>query len=133
MKKLCEEGYTVICAEADADVLKAQTAMQVSTPTGVIGEDTDLLILLIYHIKSEQAIFYKSEIKGRKIWDISLIKTRMGNLSKFILVAQAILGFDIVSRVYGFGKGQALKKLKEEHISKKPLTPFPTGMHVIRM
>ena len=33
--------------------LIAQTAMQDSTPTVVIGGDTDLLILLIYHIKRQ--------------------------------------------------------------------------------
>ena len=61
--KLREEGNTVICAEVDADVLIAQTAMQDSTPTVVIGEDTDLQILLIYHIKSEQAIFENQKLK----------------------------------------------------------------------
>ena len=62
IEKLCEEGYTLICAEADADVLIEQTVIQDSTPTGLIGEDTDLLILLIYHIKSEQAMFHKSKL-----------------------------------------------------------------------
>ena len=76
--------------------------MQDGSPTVGIGEDTDLLILLIYHTKSEQAIFYKSEIKGRKICDISLIKTRMGNLTEYILFSHAIIGCDTVSRVYGF-------------------------------
>ena len=71
MKKLCEEGYTVICAEADADVLKAQTAMKVSTPTGVIGEDTDLLILLIYHIKLYTTIKRGGHV-STKLRDIGL-------------------------------------------------------------
>ena len=124
VEKLREEGHTVICAKADADVLIAQTAMQDSTPTVVIGKDTDLLILLIYHIKSEQAIFYKSEIKGLKICNISLIKTRMGNLTEYILFSHAIIGCETVSRVYCFGKGQALKKLKEEHILQEAADTF---------
>ena len=118
VEKLHKEGHTVICAEADADVLIAQTAVQTTTPTVVIGEDTDLLILLIYHVKSEQIMFYKSEIKGRKIWDIRLIKQRMGKLFKYLLFAHAILGCDTVSRVFGLGKGQALKKLKEPILQK---------------
>ena len=71
VEKLREEGHTVIYEDVEADVLIVQTAMQDSTPIVVIGEDTGLLILLIYLIKSEQAIFYISEISGRKICDIS--------------------------------------------------------------
>ena len=110
VEKLREEGHNVICAKADADVLIAQTAMQDGSPTVGIGEDTDLLILLIYNTKSEQAIFYKSEIKGRKTCDISLIKTRMGNLTEYILFSHANIGCDTYVKSVWLWKGASIEK-----------------------
>ena len=48
----------------------------------------------------------------------------MEELFKYLLFAHAILGCDTVSRVFGLGKGQALKKLKEEPILQEAVETF---------
>ena len=56
-KKQLLKGHTVICAEVDTDVPIAQTVVQNTTTTIVIRQDTEFLILLIYHVKSEWIMF----------------------------------------------------------------------------
>jgi len=50
-EKFIESEIAVKYAEADADVLIALTAVESShtRPTILLGEDTDLLVLLLYH------------------------------------------------------------------------------------
>ena len=54
-ERLQQTGCHVIHAEADADVhiVKAAFAMSSRKSTTLIGEDTDLLILLLYHAASD--------------------------------------------------------------------------------
>ena len=71
-------GINVRYAESDADVLIVDTAVEQAetTTTFVIGEDTDLLILLCYHVKVDSMkIFLRSDtkqtkLKLKKVWDI---------------------------------------------------------------
>ena len=56
-KKQLLKGHTVICAEVDADVIIAQTALQNTSTTLAIREETDHIILLIYNVKSEWIMF----------------------------------------------------------------------------
>eukprot|EP00795_Rhopilema_esculentum_P010102 gene10102-biopygen12747 len=64
--KLKAEGCDVYHADADADLLIVQKRIEASVEeeTAVIGEDTDLLILLIYHANKEsKKIYFYSESK----------------------------------------------------------------------
>eukprot|EP00795_Rhopilema_esculentum_P011181 gene11182-biopygen2781 len=64
--KLKAEGCDVYHADADADLLIVQKGIEASVEeeTAVIGEDTDLLILLIYHANKEsKKIYFYSESK----------------------------------------------------------------------
>ena len=72
-----ERGINVRYAESDADVLIVDTAVELAetTTTFVIGEDTDLLVLLCYHAKDSMKIFLRSDtkqtkLKRNKVWDI---------------------------------------------------------------
>ena len=69
-------------AESDADVLIVQTAVQCATKcvTTIIGEDTDILVLLCFH--SELPIYFKSDIKRSskhiRVCNINWMKTALG-------------------------------------------------------
>ena len=75
---LVEHGVTVRHASGDADLLIVETAVERAEQevTYVIGEDTDLLVLLCYHVQnSSQKVYLRSDIRQnkqsmRKIWDI---------------------------------------------------------------
>ena len=70
-------GCTVIHSTGDADLLIVQTAIQSarSVPTVLVGDDTDLLVLLCYHAEMDaHDLFFKPEpkqmSKKRRFWDI---------------------------------------------------------------
>ena len=77
-----EAKLQAIQSSGDADLLIVQTAIKsaATIPTVVIGEDTDLLILLLHHVNEDcQRIFFTSEQKSRskgptKLWDIKHVK-----------------------------------------------------------
>ncbi len=88
-------------AQGDADLLIVQIAITKSKikKTVVIGEDTDLLWLLLhYSTEINFPVHLKSEPKkGKmgKVWDILQLKNLFGEVvCKYILFAHAILGCD---------------------------------------
>ena len=127
--KLKEAICTVLHAESDADVLIVQTAVQCATKcvTTIIGEDTDILVLLCFH--SELAsfpIYFQSDIKRSskhiRVWNINWMKTALGpSVCEVLPFVQAIAGFDTRSRLLRIGKGTLLKKLKSDPNFKKKL------------
>jgi hypothetical protein len=50
-------------AEADADVMIAKTSIILAEnyPTIIIGEDTDVLVLLLFHSSANTTLHYKSD------------------------------------------------------------------------
>ena len=108
--------------------LIVQTAIRsaVTRPTVVIGEDTDLLILLLHHVNQDcDRIFFTSEQKSRskgttKLWDIKHVKSKLGQeICDAILRIHALLGCDTTLRLYSIGKGIALQKFKRENSFKR--------------
>lgn len=98
----------------DTTITKARGQMTV-----LIGEDTDLLVLLLYHAEMDaKELFFRPEPRQRdmtvrKLWDMKKTKTVLGrNVTSSILFVHALLGCDTTSRVHGIGKGIALKKAK---------------------
>ena len=117
---LTRKGYKVHHAEEDADLLVAVTAVLASenNDTVVIGEDTDLLVLLCYHANLLfNKIIFKSDAsnKQKRMWDIKNTKTVLGErMCELMLILHAFSGCDTVSRVFGFGKPAVLKKAKQD-------------------
>ena len=114
-------GYSTRHAKGDADVMIVDTAITKARDqtTVLIGEDTDLLVLLLYHAEMDaKELFFRTEPRQRdmtvrKLWDIKKTKTVLGrNVTSSILFVHALLGCDTTSRVHGIGKGIALKKAK---------------------
>ena len=122
--KMNEAKLQAIQSSGDADILIVQTAIRsaVKRPTVVIGEDTDLLIVLLHHINQDcHRIFFISEQKSRskgttKHLDIKHIKSKLGQeICDATLLIHALLGCDTTSRLYSIGKGVALQKFKREN------------------
>ncbi|CAH3187344.1 unnamed protein product [Porites lobata] len=131
--RLQEHGVKTLHAESDADLLIVQTAVDSATnsATTVVGEDTDLLVLLCLHadVKS-QPLFFKSEKKqtakkNHKVWHINRLKSVMGpELCLLLPFVHAVSGSDTTSRLYGVGKGAALRKLRSDSAFKEAAYVF---------
>ncbi|CAC5424083.1 unnamed protein product [Mytilus coruscus] len=85
--KLQDCNYKVVIAPDDADVTIVQTALQhvqnTCSQVIVIGEDTDLLVILCSRSQSgHHNIYFKSEPKQNnlriRIWDINKTKEKLG-------------------------------------------------------
>ncbi|VDI23197.1 Hypothetical predicted protein [Mytilus galloprovincialis] len=116
--KMDNEGFISLQAAADADVLIASTAVRYAScyPTVVVGEDTDVLILLLFHAEenSKPLVFQSDKIRKSKVWDIKKTKELLGNeIVDLLPFIHAITGCDTTSRLYGIGKKEGLKRLRE--------------------
>lgn len=118
-KCLQESGCPTIHAVSDADVLIVKTAVASasSKKTVVLGEDTDLLVLLCYHADvSANNIYFISgrNLKNAKLvkqWDVTRTKNILGlNVCRMLPVIHALTGCDTTSKISGVGKAAALKK-----------------------
>ena len=115
-----KDGCQVLHAQGDADTLIVSTAVScaVSKLTVVIGEDTDLLVLLLHHADlRSRPLLLKSALKTKKHKQIDILsmKTRLGPLICHVLpFLHAINGCDTTSRLFGVAKGLPLKKIKTD-------------------
>lgn len=118
-EKLVAADCHVLQAVGNADVLIAKTAVSraAESPTTVIGEDTDLLVLLIYHADPESHALYmqSDKKKGKKfrVWDIHWFQRSLGTeICSLLPFAHAFGGCDSTSHLFGIGKGDLLRQLK---------------------
>ena len=135
--KLQQTGCSTIHVEGDVDQRIVQTAIQSSRSitTVLVGEDTDLLVLLCHHAEmNANELFFKPESKQRsktrKTWNIKRTKTSLGaNVCANILFVHAILGCDTISRIHGIGKGVALTKIRTDALFREQANVFTTQGH----
>ena len=112
-------------ASGDADLLIVQKAVASAAMvnTVLVGDDTDLLILLCYHasLDSHSILFRpepKKTTKNPRLWDIKAVKKQLGpEVCSHILFLHAVLGCDTTSRLYGIGKGTSLKSSSQVYTS----------------
>ena len=113
----CQEiGIAGEQAISDADTLITKRAIESSSEgaVNVIANDTDILILLLYHRESFQNFVFLSE--GEKSYDIHQIASSMSAPEKrSILLVHSFSGCDTVSAVFGYGKKKFLKMTNEEN------------------
>ena len=70
--------------------------------TCLVGNDTDLLVLLIYYANAEtQNLYVKTE---SRVLDVNHTRQKLGDISKHIIFLHAFFGCDTTSTVYGVGK-----------------------------
>ena len=117
---LMQNGILTEKASGDADRLIVKVALERARHchTVVLGEDTDLLMLLLFHLTSQHwPVFFGSSRSGpnqARIWDIEKVQHELGsNICQQLLVLHAISGCDTTSALYGLGKAIFLRKAKK--------------------
>ncbi|WAR17805.1 hypothetical protein MAR_032399 [Mya arenaria] len=120
---LSQHDCTVLHAPDDADVLIVKTTIECSETckTVLIGEDTDLLVLLCFYASHDSFnILFRSGSKKHagksfKTWDIQKTQELIGdNVCKMLPFIHAYTGCDSTSKIQGIGKGAALKRFKTD-------------------
>ena len=110
-------------AKGDADVLIVETTVQSAMycETTLVGDDTGLLVLLCFYVKEDSCeVFFKPEVrsgtkKSPRCWNTKYMQIVLGRaVCNTMLFAHAILGCDTTSRVFGMGKGLALKHIRSD-------------------
>ena len=120
-QKLCSVGHAVTQASSDADTSVVRVALQTVTTgqhTTVVADDTDILVLLVFHWQSCMAEVHmqkkargKTKVASTTI-SIPLVQQLMGcETARRLLVIHALSGCDTTSAVFGHGKVSAFKKL----------------------
>ena len=118
-QQLRRAEYDVLNAQDDADYLLATTAIETATsmPTVLVGDDTDLLCLLIHHGAERHLhqLTLKTSVKEKaddepRVWNVQKLIERMGeDMAKRILFLHAFSGCDTTSRIFIKDKYPVLK------------------------
>jgi hypothetical protein len=125
---LQENGIAVHQASGDADTMIVSVALDCvrhgNVPVAVLGEDTDLFALLLYHRRSDMSdMYFLSEPKkgkggkmvGGKCISIHSVQTKIGyNTCKCMLAIHALGGCDTTSAIFGHGKGTVYSKIARD-------------------
>ena len=115
---LQEDNCPTYHAEGDADVQNVKAAVESAGErnTVLVGDDTDLLVLLCFYTRSDSFdLYFKPEPKAnsrRRSWNMKKVKEQLSDdVCHDLLFLHSILGCDTTSRVHGIGKAAALKKI----------------------
>ena len=88
--------------------------MSAFKPTTLVGENTDLLVLLLYHVVVSKCsyLYFRSDKVKSYVYDIKVIKLVLGEaVCKDLLFLHAFTGCDSVSRVFGIRKKSAFQRI----------------------
>ena len=113
-------GCKVYQAEADADRLIVLTAISVHDAecgSVIVGEDTDILVLLIALADPLTDVMMMNpagKFHPDKIYSSNCIQMAMGDMKNSLLFLHAMTGCDTTSALYRKGKKLPFKKLKED-------------------
>lgn len=117
-KSLQKEGFIVkqSCEDADLDIVK--TAIDLSPQFDavvIVGEDTDLLVLLCALGKNEKNVYFRKIGRGTtasKTYSTSSFKHAL--LLEHLLFIHAFSGCDTVSAICGMGKKKIIDVIKKK-------------------
>jgi hypothetical protein len=115
-------GCKIFNGPGDADLLIIQTVIEVARQknVGVHGGDTDLLVLILFHINNDsKSVFFLPKpckpSSNPKVWCINRIKAASSpEITKSLLFWHGMLGCDTSSILYGIGKGATYMKHYED-------------------
>jgi len=114
-------------ADADTDIVAAAIS-HASTPetTAVFADDTDILVLLVYHLKASMAdVYFVSDAKKKGCFETKSINVRSiqkklkPDACSQLLVIHALGGCDTVSAIFGHGKATVFQKVTKCPSAKK--------------
>ncbi|KAK7105530.1 hypothetical protein V1264_016896 [Littorina saxatilis] len=123
--RFSQHGFDTVHTTADADRLVVKTSLELARKGNVIlvGEDTDLLILLLYHLTPDHCPVFFTSVRSStaksaaKLWDIRKVQTVLGSqVCENILFAHAFGGCDTISSPFGIGKPMCLTKLTQSTV-----------------
>jgi len=115
--ELRKSGVHTEHAKQDVDVLIVQTAVAASLNQAivVVGNDTDLLVQLCFHTQQIKHILSTCNEDNCNNWENlrhQKIQNSLGpEVCNAMLFVHSLLGCDTTSRLFGRGKGAALKHL----------------------
>lgn len=142
---LTQQGCQVVHSndDADLDIVMACVESAKTQTTTLIGEDTDLIILLLYWIPTPSTfnIYVRSDIKhgsqskGTTQHDVAAIRKHFDDTSvKILLFVHAFTGCDTTSRIFSIGKQKALTTInKTEELKEKALLFCTSGLSQIEV
>ena len=118
-KKLDKAGIRVYHADGDADTKIISEALSSARQinTTVIGEDTDLLVLLLHHVdENMKSVFFKSlRSNESQVWDIKKAQIIIGtDAYRHIFFLHAFSGCDTTSRPFSIGKSHIINRFKKK-------------------
>ena len=116
---LKERHCTVVnsLGDADVDIVQAEVRSSLLHTTTLIGEDTDLLVLLLYYAQSDsKGLYFRSDKSkadgGVKVYNINHLKEVLGlDVCSQLMFIHAMTGCDTTSRIFGVGKKTVFHKL----------------------
>ena len=112
-------------ADGDADCLIVSTALSKANDKSVaiVGQDTDLLVLLMYHVRPQMSNVYFAS--RSRVWDIKTLQTALSpQICNNILFCHAFGGCDTTSSLFNIGKKALLIKLRDSSSFKQHATVF---------
>jgi len=100
--------------DADVDIVKTTVERSGYCSTTLVGEDTDLLILLLHYSRTDNEIIYfrsdaNKQSKEHRVYKITLLKETLGDDVCNELLFEAYSGCDSTSRIFGIGKKSAFR------------------------
>ena len=107
--------YNVQLENSDADTSFVKKALELSEESHVcvVSDDTDVLILMIHHMKQPQNCVYIRQ--SGVYFDIIGLRRSLGKTAESLLLYHALTGCDTTSGLFGFGKVRLFKsKLLEK-------------------
>jgi hypothetical protein len=118
---LQDNGFQVIQARDDADTAIVRTALlraEVQPATAVVADDTDVLVLLVHHLKpgmGEICMLMRpttGRYKGEKLIRIRQVQENIGSVAvRHLLAIHALSGCDTTSAMSGRGKVPVYKRV----------------------
>ena len=103
--------------DADVDIVKTEVETSLQHTTALIGEDTDLLVLLLYYAQGEVMNLYFRSDKPKadgtiEVYHINRIQEVLGHeICSQLMFIHDMTGSDTTSRIFGVGKKTAFQYL----------------------
>lgn len=113
-------NYTVLHAPSDADSLIVNTALKEANEgcnAVVVGEDTDLLVLIatLAHPRKEVHMLIPGSLqKERKVFSSRKVQDGLGDMKPHIMFILAMMGCDTTSAPYKKGHITGYSKLQDD-------------------
>lgn len=106
-------GHTVRTASDNADTLMVKQALDIAKAgqaVSVIANDTDILVMLVYHFQSDMSDIFMYSHAIKRINSVRAIAASLGpSVVSRLLVIHSISGCDTTS--FGHGKTRVFKKI----------------------